>query len=277
MKLEFYNSRLSICEVEKYVVNRDGSPLDEPFFFIEAASSGPSDYLIVETVEHFFRGTYELKYVIQSVQFPAQVKELPFKIDIVGGNNCVKKWRYPPAPFTFDTLYASGTEAVAIEFYEVDISNCAYTMTVMNVTDPTGPQQIDPRIATLQQPILLPNTRDEMLIAVSDYGRLIVQTGEAWAEGRHRLRLVVSTDPMDSSEKVESRSLDFNLFIVPCISVLDDTETVHESFTYFIGGPVLELPIVEPLVQNCTNSDFTILNSDELPAAFAVERDIELR
>lgn len=156
----------------------------------------------------------------------------------------------------------------------------------MNVTDSAGPKPLDPQIATLQQPILIENPDFPSLITVSDFGRLIVQTDQEWALGRHRLKLIVSTvatsheddDDDDERRSPKSRSVNFDLLIVPCINVLDNVEIEYEPFTYIIGEPLLELPIVESLSANCTNSKFSIepLES-ELPQAFSVNNDADLR
>ena len=60
-------------------------------------------------------------------------------------------------------------------------------------------------------------------------------------------------------EAEESRSLDFSLLIVPCINVPAETETVYDDFKYVLGDPKLELPLVEALFINCTNSIFSFV------------------
>lgn len=48
MKVEFGFEKQPRCEVEKSIVNQDGSPLGEPFYFVESAqNSGLTDLLLV--------------------------------------------------------------------------------------------------------------------------------------------------------------------------------------------------------------------------------------
>ena len=81
-------------------------------------------------------------------------------------------------------------------FDEVDITNCPFTLTALNITD-SDIKPVDPRIAILSEPVLETDDTDVTLVSVSDYARLIVQTDEEWAIGDHQLRLAVTTVPLD--------------------------------------------------------------------------------
>ena len=122
---------------------------------------------------------------------------------------------------------------------------------------------MDPRIAILEEPVLVTDDYDVTIISVSDYARLIVQTDEEWAIGDHQLRLVVTTDPLDLGlEEEESRILDFALQIVPCINVPSPTDTFLEPIEYVIDKEPPEpliLPTVQRLYKNCTNSSFIVV------------------
>ena len=68
---------------------------------------------------------------------------MSFDVEIADGggdmsnSSCTKRWRYPPAPYSFDRIYEIGTEELRIEFYEVDVTNCPFKLTVLNITDST--------------------------------------------------------------------------------------------------------------------------------------------
>ena len=87
--------------------------------------------------------------------------------------SCSKRWRYPPAPFSFDSIYVIGTDELVIEFYEVDITNCPFILQVMNITS-GDVKPLNPKIATLVEPVLITDTLDPNLIVVSDYASLII-------------------------------------------------------------------------------------------------------
>ena len=99
-----------------------------PFTLIKAASPDASDTLIIATNDYFYKDTYNLKYVMQSLFDPSQIEELSFDIYIIGdsSSSCTKRWRYPPAPYSFDRIYVKGSDELTIEFYEVDVSNCQF-------------------------------------------------------------------------------------------------------------------------------------------------------
>ena len=69
-----------------------------------------------------------------------------------------------------------GTDELTISFDQVDVTNCPFVLTVLNITDSSNPKLIDESIATLIEPVLVTDTLDEAVITVSDYGSLIVQT-----------------------------------------------------------------------------------------------------
>ena len=140
-------------------------------------------------------GLYQLKYVVQSLPYPDQFTELPFEVEIIiPGSNCIKRWRFPQ--YSFDTIYVKGSDEQAILFDEVDITNCPFTLTVLNITD-SDIKPLDTRIAILKEPVLETDDTDVTLVSVSDYARLIVQTDEEWAIGDHQLRIAVTTVPLD--------------------------------------------------------------------------------
>ena len=133
--------------------------------------------------------------MVQSLPYPDQFEESLFEVEIIiPGSNCVKRWRFPQ--YSFDTIYVRGSNEQEIVFDEVDITNCPFTLTVFNITD-SDIKPLDPRIATLEEPVLETDVTDLTLVSVSDYARLIVQTDEEWAISDHQLRIVVTTVPLD--------------------------------------------------------------------------------
>ena len=132
-----------------------------------------------------------------------------------------------------------GSEATVIEFNEIDVTNCYFNLKVLNVTD-SEQKPIDASIGTLVQPQLVEEISGEPIFRVQDFGKLFIQTDDILAQGKHDLRLIINT-----LESGESRSLDFKLLIVPCISVPSGVETkTYSQIRYSIGEPRLELPPV---------------------------------
>ena len=200
------------------------------------------------------------------------MQALPFEIELFSKSSCVKNWRFPR--HSFDSSYAIGSEELIIEFDGVDITNCPFTLTVLNITD-SEVKPLDPRLASVEEPLQIADNSDANLVTVSAYGRLIVETNEKWAIGEHKLRLVVTTRPSSNDlEAEESRSLDFSLAIAPCINLATSSERRYDTFEYVVdevSPHVLHLPLVERLVPSCASSHFELVpDQSELPTAFRV-------
>ena len=76
-------------------------------------------------------------------------------------------------PVSYDSVYVRGSEALVIEFNDIDVTNCDFTLAVLNITV-SNQAPIDKSIATLIQPDLIPIPNEEELFTVSDFGKLIV-------------------------------------------------------------------------------------------------------
>ena len=152
MQVEFKGGS-STCIMSVSIVKQDLEDgnlieLDPPFEF------NGDDTLTIETDDSKYEGLYKLAYVVENGANPSLRQELNFEVTIVpAAPVCQRRWRFPPAPFSFDSIYVRGSEATVIEFNDVDVTNCDFSLAVLNVTD-SEQKPIDASIGTLVQPQL---------------------------------------------------------------------------------------------------------------------------
>ena len=80
---------------------------------------------------------------------------------------------------------------MVIEFEGVDLSDCAFQLSIRNMTYFSAEAAtIDDNIATLIQPVFAEKEGER--VEVLSHGSLIIETDDPNAVGQHELRLIIS-------------------------------------------------------------------------------------
>ena len=87
-------------------------------------------------------------------------------------STCNKTWRFPSDLDTFNESYVVTTETKSIYFEGVDLTDCPFSLSLTNITDPLNPAAVDHTIVGLTQPVLRIDSNDPLLRSVSEPGSI---------------------------------------------------------------------------------------------------------
>ena len=198
----------------------------------------------------------EVKFVQKSQIDPTFKQELLFNITKVA-STCDKTWRVDSVK---DTTYIVGTSVLELYFPGSDLTNCPFELTLKNNTDPDNPTAVDSTMFNLIQPVQVADDPiDDLLYSMTSPGSLQIQTDSNIDLGEYPMRLTVVPKRYigETITVDDSMYADFTVTIEPCKCVeVDGDETIVISYIH--EDPLLDLPTVSTLVDDCKNSHFTV-------------------